>query len=376
MSQARSPYLGAIQELVDDIAERLGRSVEVATPSISVICASAQLGPIDQHRAESILTRTPPRGPLPWLLGFGILEATEPVRVPANEEYDLLPRLVCPLWVGSRLYGHLWVIDDPVVTPEEEAILSPYLLRLADLVHDHDSFRDRRALAEEILADVPGALDRARADGDLPTGRPLVIHSLLCAEEGVLLRRLETALNRSSVQGSLALAVGDRSLVLIGGSLREMEALASVYGIHPVARGSAAVDPAGGVNSALIRARFLADVAQLLGVDHMDWDSAGAWRVLLGWELSDATVRALVPELQTLLATGVGEKFWRTLLAYLDNARNTNTTAAQLYIHRATLHYRLERVREILGPDVTEDGWRATMLHIGLRLHAALEAAR
>ena len=63
---------------------------------------------------------------------------------------------------------------------------------------------------------------------------------------------------------------------------------------------------------------------------------------------------------------------WETVLEYLDNARNVTATADNLFIHRATLHYRLEKARAVLPQGVLDDGWESTCLHAALRLHAAL----
>lgn len=75
---------------------------------------------------------------------------------------------------------------------------------------------------------------------------------------------------------------------------------------------------------------------------------------------------------QRLLEAG-GPGHGETLLAWLDNGRSTTATSEQLFIHRATLHYRLSRAREVLGEPVLDDGWRTTALHVALRLHAALQ---
>ena len=115
MSKVSPPQLTNIQDIVDDCAQILQRSVEVTTPTIAVIAASAQIGAIDNNRARSILNRTPPPEPIPWMLSFGIQEAVLPVRLPANPRYDMLPRLVIPLRHQGRLVGYLWAIDEPAL---------------------------------------------------------------------------------------------------------------------------------------------------------------------------------------------------------------------------------------------------------------------
>ena len=123
--------------------------------------------------------------------------------------------------------------------------------------------------------------------------------------------------------------------------------------------------------AALARAKFVADVARLSGVETLAWDDAGAWRLLFGWELRPETVRAISPRAASLLDAPTNS-YWRTLLTYLDLGRNVTDAAAATFIHRATLHYRLDRAREIMGEATLDDGWETAALHVALKLHDVL----
>ncbi len=57
-----------------------------------------------------------------------------------------------------------------------------------------------------------------------------------------------------------------------------------------------------------------------------------------------------------------------TLGVYLDHGGNYDDTAAALHIHRSTLRYRLQRIRELSGHDLTDTDTR-------LNLHVAVRAA-
>ena len=48
-----------------------------------------------------------------------------------------------------------------------------------------------------------------------------------------------------------------------------------------------------------------------------------------------------------------GSDYMRTLRCYLDNHCNVVQTARELFIHRSTLLYRLEKIREILESDLS-----------------------
>ena len=386
MSKAAVGNLHDIQHYVDEIARRLQRSVEVTTPSIAVIAASAQLGPIDGHRAASILNRTPPPEPIPWMLSFGIQEATAPVRLPAHPGYDMLPRVVIPLRRGLRLVGHVWIINEPALGEVALTTVDPLLDALIEQVDRRDAplaarAEQAREMARDLMAGHDDALARAHELDLLPVDGELRVHRLhIAGDLGRLALELARPLHRRpflalDVHDSLVLIESPRNAADSAALLEEVASAALTAGAVIAARGSAAVGAASAVGAGVRRARHMADIAKLTGIDALDWSEAGAWRLLLGWDLSPATVRTLSPEAGELLRAG-GDSYWRSVLAYLDHARDVTATAAELYIHRATLHYRLGRVRELIGHAALEEGWRATALHVALRLHAALEEGK
>ena len=55
-----------------------------------------------------------------------------------------------------------------------------------------------------------------------------------------------------------------------------------------------------------------------------------------------------------------------TIEAYLENDGNVTPTAAQLFTHRHTIRYRLERVRDLCGHDLTSTEGREK-LGLGLK---------
>ncbi|WP_293953415.1 hypothetical protein [uncultured Corynebacterium sp.] len=99
--------LSRIQSLTDELARELGRSVEVDTPSFEVVCASAQIGVIDNRRIASTIHRSPPPEPVPWILSHGVRSATEPVRLPANPTFEMLARVCFPVWRSGELRAYL-----------------------------------------------------------------------------------------------------------------------------------------------------------------------------------------------------------------------------------------------------------------------------
>ena len=64
----------------------------------------------------------------------------------------------------------------------------------------------------------------------------------------------------------------------------------------------------------------------------------------------------------------------KTIEAYLDNDGNVTPTAEQLFTHRHTVRYRLERVKELCGHDLTSTQGREK-LGLGLKAMRVLGIA-
>jgi DNA-binding PucR family transcriptional regulator len=103
-------------------------------------------------------------------------------------------------------------------------------------------------------------------------------------------------------------------------------------------------------------ARLAVNVGEAEGRPLLAFEDTGAYRLLLPAMSEDPaelehfyaeTIRPLVEydeQYETELVT--------TVEAYLDNDGNVAATAKQLFTHRHTIRYRLERVRELCGHDV------------------------
>lgn len=394
MSDSPTPaaaQLGQIQTLVDSLASRLQRSVQVDTPAFYAFCSSPQYGKVDNARVFNVLHREPNPEPIPWLVDNGVQDSREPVRLPAHEELDLLPRLCVPLWDGERLCGHIWVIDSPKLSDSDLSIITSFREPIINhMVARDETFVRRVAEMREITRDVAlgldGSLAQAVDNNLLPRRGTIRVHQLTITEannahqedaperlmmELLRFRRRRPFLVMDNHDG---LTIIERSESLDASQLLfdEFQAAAIAVGARIVSRGTSTMNELSGARNTARRASFMATVAALQGLESLTWEKAGAWRLLLGWELTPATVAALSPAASALLSEG-SETLWRTVMEYLDNARNVTATADRLFIHRATLHYRLEKAREMMPANTLDDGWECTCLHAALRLHAALE---
>lgn len=98
------------------------------------------------------------------------------------------------------------------------------------------------------------------------------------------------------------------------------------------------------------------------------WDEAGIDRLLVMLPLDRITVNDLPAPVGRLIShRSVSSDLVTTLDAYLAHGGDAKATAASLHIHRSTLYYRLDRLREVLDCDLA-DGVTRRDLHTGLRI--------
>jgi sugar diacid utilization regulator len=160
------------------------------------------------------------------------------------------------------------------------------------------------------------------------------------------------------------------------GLSRELED--SLSGFHlTIGRSRRAADPVDLYRSGN-EARLAVNVGEAEGRQLIAFEDTGAYRLLLPAMSEDPrelerfyaeTVEPLVAydeQYETELVT--------TVEAYLDNDGNVAATAKQLFTHRHTIRYRLERVRELCGHDVSATEGREK-LGLGLKAMRVLGIA-
>jgi sugar diacid utilization regulator len=168
----------------------------------------------------------------------------------------------------------------------------------------------------------------------------------------------------------------DHALRVAGAVSRELEANLTSFHIA-VAVSRPAADPAD-VHRAGAEALLAANVAEAQGTPLLAFEDTGAYRILLPamsedpGELKrfhDETVAPLIAydeQYDTELV--------RTLESFLEADGNVAKTAQKLYTHRHTIRYRLERVKELSGLDVSSTDGRER-LSLGLKAMRVLGIA-
>jgi hypothetical protein len=149
---------------------------------------------------------------------------------------------------------------------------------------------------------------------------------------------------------------------------RELDA--SLPGFHlTVARSRWVGDPVD-LYRAGQEARLAANVAEADGLELLAFEDTGSYRLLLPAMSEDPGELERFYEETVAPLSAYDEQYEtdlvKTIEAYLENDGNVTPTADQLFTHRHTVRYRLERVKELCGHDITSTEGREK-LGLGLK---------
>jgi hypothetical protein len=401
---------GDFQELVDEVSALLGAPATLEDRDFRLIASGVHDGDdaaVDPVRTRSILTRRSTAEVRAWFERYGIAHAAGPVRIPAAPEAGVLRgRLCLPVRHGGFVYGYVWLLDEAEHTAEQlraaMGVAGRIGERLAALsLAGAEAGRALRALltaanrtardaAEDTLrtalgadADEPHALVCVRLpDTDGPAGPAGSAGAVYGGEPdggagggiGELpgLRGIPSAAALARVPAAgraemIALLVRLRSPRLLAAArtaaarlLDQIGIPAAVAGVS-VGRGSLTELP-GAWREAVDSARA-AHAQPLLG-PIAKWSGLGPYRLLTALPAGAPPDPAVAP----LLAPAHHE-LAHTAEVFLDHAGQAGRTATALAIHRQTLYYRLTRIEQLTGLDLSDGESR-------LLLHMALKAAR
>lgn len=238
------------------------------------------------------------------------------------------------------------------------------------------------ARAKELSLDIQDGASMivARAVPQAPTDEGWRARVRAVAERGsrAVVSRSIAALSERDGAGTF---VGAEVLLLLPGNdeataaraadavLREMEAGLAGY-TFALGRSRIAEDPAD-LSRAAGEALLAANVAQG-GSDGvaLAFEQTGAYRLLLSamTENPSELQRFFAETVEPLLAYDeqYETELLRTLATFLEADGNVAGTAQRLFTHRHTIYYRLERVRELSGLDVSSSDGREK-LSLGLK---------
>lgn len=387
-----------VQSIVDDLAERLHRSVVIDDLQLNLLYSSMHYGDEDPVRVESMLKRRASSKAIGHVLAHDVLSWNRPGIIPGNDELGMHARVCAPIRWQGELVALIMVMDarGSVTTGEmgEIALLAERLAPLLvdelqvgdelaeqtvlDLVSDKAAIR-RQALAELVSSGIPNNDDivtaiRLSVRGDADDAS--TAHITVSLRSALLLPR------PTGTRFQLGAVHEQDGVVILGGPRPLAPGTAQTYARRVLSRvddlSSGRFKAVAGIGpplAGLDRAYETAELAALatraaeigLADDAATWEELGPYGPLLRIPANQLGPQTLPAEVQRLLEVDHDGYLVETLRAFLDSAASAPAAAAALQIHRTTLYYRLSRVEELLGIDLS-DGRTRLSLHLGITL--------
>jgi sugar diacid utilization regulator len=388
-----------LQRIAEALADRLQRAVAIDDPQLHLLAHTSHHEEIDELRVESIMRLQVPQDVVDHVLGFGIAQATAPVRIPATPQIGLLPRVCVPVRCQGLLLGYLWLIDqqgtltdDDIAAAQEAADAAGQLLLRQQLLGDLRDSRERELL-RDLLADDESLHQTAAdalVDEDL-VPRPGAVTALAvtvdedldAASRAAMDAALRRVARRTSPSTGLALTRGNGRGLLVLCSRRpstsgQLAAAAEVLRdsllavLGPTAGVRVGIGPTvSSLTDAGLSARRAWEAVAVTGAipalgDVAVWDELGVYKLLA--RLPQHDVADTLPDgLVRLIETDQGGPLVETLETWLDEGGDPRASIARLSIHRTSLYYRIGRIEEITGMRLG-NGHDRLALHLGLKV--------
>ncbi|NUR06024.1 MAG: helix-turn-helix domain-containing protein [Nocardioidaceae bacterium] len=397
MSYSDGAGLDGLQQTVDRLAARLGRSVAIDDTQGRLVVSSGHFGEEDELRVFAIVHRYSDPRVLAHFKKHGIYSWDRPGRIPADAELGFKARVCCPIRDHDILFGHLFLIDEGVEDDEvEEAAAAT--VQIGQLMYRrlmlHEESQQRAAeLTRGLISSEPA--DRARAwdrlaDQEVVAGTDCSV-ALVARVVGPV---PDTEDVQADLQAAVEMATGDRArasvawvrpveavVLVLGGGQALARQVAERIAARMVAVGRRMVVGIGGEEAgadgaaashddarlAARAATLLPELGPVVGAE-----SLGVYRLLLRLPPGELAASRYPAELRRLVDADSNDNLVETLAAYLSCAGDVTAASAALHVHRSTLYYRLGRIEEIAGVDL-RDGEQRLRLHLGLKMRRLVE---
>jgi hypothetical protein len=392
---------GDLFALANAVASLLDAPVTIEDRSSRVLAFSGRQEEADQSRVETILGRQVPERYTTLLTERGVFRdlyrSDQPVYVepPGDPLSDFsVPRVAVAVRAGDVVLGSIWAAVHAPLSPERTQALrdAARLVALHMLRIRAGADVERRLRADLLSTALEGGIGSREALGRLGLAdQPVVALALGVLEPaGPRSVSADAALagERQRLADSLAMhlsAVHPRCAAALIGDV--------AYGLIPVTTLSSDGSSDGAARAVRIATDFLDRIGErvpaVIGIGTVAVDAAGvadaragadrALRVLRSStggrrrvaRLADVHVEALVLELRDLVAargdkpTGAAARLaaydvahntnlLETLRAWLDAFGDVIAASAAMYVHPNTFRYRLRRLAEVGGIDLTD----------------------
>lgn len=381
---------GPMQDLVDALAERLGRSVTVEDQAHQLVAFSKDYGDADTARVVSLLSR---RSRPDDIYYARLRTATEPTPVDGSVELDFYARLAIPVRYDGMLLGFVWLIDrDGTLTEPEIADCVAVAQRIAQLLHSRLVARnadDAQAShlvdrvvhgdAEERSAAIAGILGQEYLEDDSYVAVVWVRFADTVDDKSLVPAAIHTACRRLPPRTWISRSTSREATVIlarrrppdpearaVATALRdEFAAAGPVFeiGVSTTRQGLA------DAFTCFRQAQIAVAVAERqLGPGSIGfWDELGPYR-LIGQISTSLITNSLLPGgVFRLLRSNDAGQLVSTAETFLDCGGDKQQASQRLQIHRSTMYYRLDRIATITGLNL-DDGNDRLLLHLAIKL--------
>jgi hypothetical protein len=382
-----------VQDIVDELAAALDRSVVINDLQHRPIAASAQGEAIDAIRTATLLQRQTPPEARTLVESLRIAQARQPVHVDMSG-LGALDRLAIPVRDDGGPLCIMWLITDrlPPLTPAHYSAIDAAVL----LVREELSRRPpdsggsaRAAVIGRLLADDGPTARRAFGDAVtnlwLERGEGTLVVAVTVSPGAGAVERVAFGrhLDASRTQGILYLgergttqlfAVRARDALPV---IEQIKAEAAARSLPIRAIGTArherhADDLHAAVDHAVTAAETALQLPHLGGV--ADISELGTW-LMLSSIVADMSQIALYSPAAFALCVDGDAVQRSTVETYLDVRSQVKEACQLLHIHRTTLYYRLENMPPVVKAAL-DDGVARSTLHLCLKLIRFWETVR
>lgn len=373
-----------LDDAVQNLSEALDRRLVVIDQARRVVAYSIHESPKDRQRLFHLLAHSdswsPPR--------------TAKTQYQIQELPDVGILMFLRLLDSQRhTIGHVIVpLNEPTVDEELARVVEGAADQLAKYLEARQQETANRSMRSHHLtvALVTGnPQEREAAAEDLIDGRMLSNSASYCAVTmGVNprgARSLDHEKTARAVTRTLKFVRDTSTATVVGGMINDeigvlvfprpvvvprlMRILEDPL-ISPVRAGVGPLTSINDIHRSFEKAQLTLRATWLAPEDHQivaTWEGVGLDGTLVRMPVENFLLEDLPPSTRDLLAAVDSPDLLATLVAYLNAGGDAQQTARDLNIHRSTLYYRLDKLRNVI-PGELNDGVLRRELHTGLRV--------
>lgn len=381
-----------LQDIVDELAETLGRSVVINDAVYRPIVASAQGDEIDELRARALLRRVTPPRERAYVESLQLTKSRRPRAIDLSQ-FGAHERLAIPIWTEDTLLGILWLITGGLPPLREEqfravdAVIDVVRGLLAEQATE-PTMTARETVMRSLLANDPiarrDALSKAVRTHGVTRGADMLVRAVAIGHDTGMVQRAALGRSLQSSTRAAMMFIGEigASLLFLGraGDGEQVDELitteAERAGVLLRAIGTAGLAEADDdLHPVAERAIATATIAEMLPElgRSLHADDVGPWLLIADVVADPHRLRWYSPAAYALVHDSDPLRR-QTVEALLDNAGHVREVCDVLHIHRTTLYYRLENMPQVVR-SALDDGMQRSALHLGLKLAAYWENA-